>query len=997
MKRFFLIVSLAVCLSLMFAHSAFAIYAVEYETKTVSQGQTGVQVYLKVFSDLRYGQTTIPTVVRTVSGGAFWTGTLPYDTTQQGGVAVGVTWNWQTSDPSWPSFFQTVRPGVPTAPCDTEGDAGYDGTSPDHFQVTGQGVSDMEDAAPNGWEILYLTFDVNTNVGDFEFDSACFTASLNKIFLICEDYVDHGPPHASFDHFTKGIITIQANQCPSDPGTYPGVVAGTELDNLSNAWDGGSYTDLEGNAPRFYMKSGPGSVNETTGLWTWTPQCGDDGGYTVEIEVADEAHTGGGACDPGNPDNIIDFSVTVAAQPVDIVCPANQTVHWGGTINAMVTANPACSPTFNQTAGPGGTTAGGAYTFVTDCGDLGGPYTVDVTATDSDGRFESCSFEVTVTNSLPVCAIIDPDPFLYSNGLVHDLNPEVSDPDGDGLNFSNLQVVPTPPDNMPALAGGVVTWNPTADDAQFNGGIYQLSVDLDDGCEMVTCHWEVTILFAEAYKISILQPWPTDFDPIDMDHYLNTLNGKRVTMGVYMEKGFTQGTGAFDLLICYDQSVLSFIEGEKGDGIAGWEYFTYRYGPFGNNCGSGCPSGFIRLIGIRDMNNGVEAPAGSEFVDGFIAYLTFYASEDRSLLNLCAMIGFCSIDCGDNIISDIFGNEVAIAMPGQNGPDTLIIFGPDYSLEECMLQDLKGVMPSPYIYFDPGWICFRPPDDDRGDINLNGIANEVGDATLYSNYFIHGDGVLHDDPPPDYYENRVLASDINDDGIVLTVADLVYLIRIITGDAQPFPESGEGAKLNPYAAALEVSSEMVDGRMVVTTNSSSDLGAGHLVFRYTGLTMGTLETTTEMTVGSSAANGELNVLVYSMAGNSVEAGTNELVSIPTEGNGMIELVEASFSDAEGSLMTVNLHRIAPPTAFALMQNYPNPFNANTMIRFALPVASDWSMKIYNVAGQVVKSFEGSSEAGIVSVAWNADVASGIYFYKLTAGDFTATKKMVLMK
>jgi hypothetical protein len=343
------------------------------------------------------------------------------------------------------------------------------------------------------------------------------------------------------------------------------------------------------------------------------------------------------------------------------------------------------------------------------------------------------------------------------------------------------------------------------------------------------------------------------------------------------------------------------------------------------------------------------------------------------------------------VISDITGNEIALAFPGQDDPEGFMItFGPDYDLQVC-LDGFKGLDPIPFIYFDPGYICVRPPEDDRGDINLNGIANEIGDAVLFTNYFIYGPSVWD----PIWYENQILATDINDDGIVTTVADLVYLIRIITGDAIPYGPSGE--KINPYANAMDVNTEMVDGNMVITTNSSTNLGAGHLVFHYTGLTVGAPETNTGMDVKSNAANGELRVLVYSMENNSVEAGVNEFLTIPVEGNGTIELVSQQFSDDIGSLLNVTASRIAPPTAFELMQNYPNPFNASTQIRFALPVASNWSLNIYNVAGQVVETFEGSSEAGIVSVLWNAKAPSGIYFYKLNAKDFSATKKLVLIK
>jgi serine protease len=87
-----------------------------------------------------------------------------------------------------------------------------------------------------------------------------------------------------------------------------------------------------------------------------------------------------------------------------------------------------------------------------------------------------------------------------------------------------------------------------------------------------------------------------------------------------------------------------------------------------------------------------------------------------------------------------------------------------------------------------------------------------------------------------------------------------------------------------------------------------------------------------------------------------------------------------------------------PEGFVLKQNHPNPFNPLTTIEMTLPVASDWTITIYNITGQQVDRFSGFSEAGTISVVWDASqYASGIYFYKATAGDFSATKKMVLMK
>jgi len=88
-----------------------------------------------------------------------------------------------------------------------------------------------------------------------------------------------------------------------------------------------------------------------------------------------------------------------------------------------------------------------------------------------------------------------------------------------------------------------------------------------------------------------------------------------------------------------------------------------------------------------------------------------------------------------------------------------------------------------------------------------------------------------------------------------------------------------------------------------------------------------------------------------------------------------------------------------PTQFALQGNYPNPFNAKTVIDYQLPEASDVKLEVYNTLGQKVATLiDEKQEAGYKSAAWDAsEISSGLYFYKLTAGDFTETKRMMLVK
>ncbi len=88
-----------------------------------------------------------------------------------------------------------------------------------------------------------------------------------------------------------------------------------------------------------------------------------------------------------------------------------------------------------------------------------------------------------------------------------------------------------------------------------------------------------------------------------------------------------------------------------------------------------------------------------------------------------------------------------------------------------------------------------------------------------------------------------------------------------------------------------------------------------------------------------------------------------------------------------------------PQTYALLQNYPNPFNPTTVITYHLPINSFVTLKIYDVLGrEVVGLVNGRQNAGSHSVIFNAsNLPSGLYFYRLQAGTFSETKKLLLLK
>ncbi len=102
----------------------------------------------------------------------------------------------------------------------------------------------------------------------------------------------------------------------------------------------------------------------------------------------------------------------------------------------------------------------------------------------------------------------------------------------------------------------------------------------------------------------------------------------------------------------------------------------------------------------------------------------------------------------------------------------------------------------------------------------------------------------------------------------------------------------------------------------------------------------------------------------------------------------------------GSLLTgVKRKDVLVPQQFYMDQNYPNPFNPSTTIEFGVPSRSFVTVKVYNVLGQKVATlFSGEQNAGVYTVDFNgANFSSGVYFYRIQAGNWSKTKRMVMVK
>lgn len=118
------------------------------------------------------------------------------------------------------------------------------------------------------------------------------------------------------------------------------------------------------------------------------------------------------------------------------------------------------------------------------------------------------------------------------------------------------------------------------------------------------------------------------------------------------------------------------------------------------------------------------------------------------------------------------------------------------------------------------------------------------------------------------------------------------------------------------------------------------------------------------------------------------------VSATISETGVYAAFTSAFSSAIGDDGNVTL-----PRGFELYQSYPNPFNPSTSISFKLPAPSHVKLEIFNILGQAVATlYNGPLQAGVHRYTWDGtNASSGVYLYRLTAGDYVESKKMILLK
>jgi uncharacterized delta-60 repeat protein len=285
--------------------------------------------------------------------------------------------------------------------------------------------------------------------------------------------------------------------------------------------------------------------------------------------------------------------------------------------------------------------------------------------------------------------------------------------------------------------------------------------------------------------------------------------------------------------------------------------------------------------------------------------------------------------------------------------------------------------------------------DENGNVFVTGCSYGVGSYTDYATVKYNRDGV-------EQWAKRYNGTGNQDDlskGVVVDVSGNVYVTGQSRGSANfdymtiKYNSAGDTVWTRRYNGSTN-SDDMATGIMI--DNLGYIYVTGKTYSTSTGYDFGTIKYNPAGVVEWMATNG-------SGGGNSdepraitLDKNENVVVTGSGSGTGLYYFVTVKYIQGPNAVEQTDE---TIPKDFALYQNYPNPFNPSTTIHFELPKETHVTLKVYNMLGQEMMTLVNENkDVGRYEVKFNAStLSSGVYYYRLVAGQFMETKKLILIR
>ena len=253
----------------------------------------------------------------------------------------------------------------------------------------------------------------------------------------------------------------------------------------------------------------------------------------------------------------------------------------------------------------------------------------------------------------------------------------------------------------------------------------------------------------------------------------------------------------------------------------------------------------------------------------------------------------------------------------------------------------------------------------------------------------------------------------------ITAFDATQVLQYVVGIINTFPVQVGVPNPHPYKKVVDErlisfgqpQQQGARMRLPIVLDETRDVLSGQLKIAYDAqayhvLGVKNTTNTADYLVATNAAEGEL---LIAMAGaQSHAAGEGAILEVELEvlgaGGELPRIEMVSLNGGQIGATPVEALHIVQPKTFNLSANWPNPFNPETSLRYALPEAAQVKLEVYDMLGQKVRTLvTGLQNVGQYTVQWDArndlghSVASGLYFYRIEAGNFVQTRKMTLLR
>ncbi|MGV7224182.1 MAG: FG-GAP-like repeat-containing protein [Nitrospinales bacterium] len=500
----------------------------------------------------------------------------------------------------------------------------------------------------------------------------------------------------------------------------------------------------------------------------------------------------------------------------------------------------------------------------------------------------------------------------------------------------------------------------SADNEGFGSSVAYADVNNDGFQDIIVgavSHWEGPYHYAgRAYLFYGGESWDTEPDLTFNTTFV--YNGYHGHFGKKVRSlGDINGDGFEDIFIEEIFKVLLYLGGAPMDSVHDYFFnvpqYNYSFSAVGDVNQDGYDDVLYSNPATGSGGSAYLYLGGSNLMDGVDVTFTGVNTEDR--------LGFRTSAAGD-LNGDGY-DDFIISVPGDdstgNNAGAVYVFFGDTAISTTPDLVLYG-------HYDEQSFGSRNITA-GGDINNDGFDDIIIGDSFFSYSELSYEGRLYI-----YYGGNSMDNEV--DNIITGSSSLTYLSN---RTIQIIPDINNDGFDEIYTSQGNYQSGGDDGEKPVIfyggmpTDSLSDVT---LPFSSMNMDLGTYINDNENSV-------------YLMIGDPTDIAAGPQM-------GRVSIYSNSIISDIG-----NIRFLEKPNGYQLYQNYPNPFNPKTLIKFSIPKTGHVTLDVYNSLGQkVITLLDKQTPAGNHEVEWDAsNMASGVYYYKLSAGDFEDVKKMVLIK